>query len=401
MKTKTFMRKFITPFVIVAFVLSSMLIAIQSAAAATGTICDQYGSTTQGNYVVMNNRWGTTATQCINVTTNGFQIIQQDGVGNLSGAPVSYPAIYLGCHYSNCSPSSPLPAQISQISSANSSVTVTYPGSGTYDAAYDIWLNADTNVTGVQDTEIMIWLNHAGSVQPIGSQTGSASIAGHTWSVWTGNNGANNVVSYSATGITSLSFNVKDFINDTLSRGSQYGNTSWYLTSVQMGFEPWIGGVGLAVNSFSASISTGGGGPTPTRTNTPNGPTPTRTRTPTSGPTATRTNTPNGPTNTPTRTNTPAGPTNTPTSGGGGGGTCSPVSATISAPFTKDGSGSFCWQSSNLGSYINSWNTTSVTINGVNATNVYIGSASYPAKINGYWYVTYNSSVAWGHFEAK
>jgi hypothetical protein len=24
-----------------------------------------------------------------------------------------------------------------------------------------------------------------------------------------------------------------------------------------------------------------------------------------------------------------------------------------------------------------------------------------PAKINGFWYVAYNSSVAWGHFEAK
>jgi len=289
--------------------------------------------------------------------------------------------------------------QISQISSANSSVTVTYPGSGTYDSAYDIWLNADTNVTGVQDTEIMIWLHHAGSVQPIGSQVGTASIAGHSWSVWTGNNGANNVVSYSATGITSFSFNVKDFINDTLSRGSQYGNSSWYLTSIQMGFEPWISGVGLAVNSFSATISTGGGA-TPTRTNTPSGATPTRTRTPTSGPTATRTNTPNGPTNTPTRTNTPSAATPTPTSGGGGG-ACSPVSSTISAPFTYDGAGTFCWQSSNLGSYINSWNTTSVTINGVNATNVYVASGSYPAKINGYWYVSYNSSVAWGHFESK
>jgi len=399
MKPKTFLHKFTTPLVIVALVLSSMLVAIQSVAAATGTICEQYGTTTQGSYTIMNNRWGTTATQCINVTTNGFQITQQDGVGNLSGAPVSYPAIYLGCHYSNCSPSSPLPMQISQISSANSSVTVTYPGSGTYDSAYDIWLNADTNVTGVQDTEIMIWLHHAGSVQPIGSQVGTASIAGHSWSVWTGNNGANNVVSYSATGITSFSFNVKDFINDTLSRGSQYGNSSWYLTSIQMGFEPWISGVGLAVNSFSATISTGGGA-TPTRTNTPSGATPTRTRTPTSGPTATRTNTPNGPTNTPTRTNTPSAATPTPTSGGGGG-ACSPVSSTISAPFTYDGAGTFCWQSSNLGSYINSWNTTSVTINGVNATNVYVASGSYPAKINGYWYVSYNSSVAWGHFESK
>jgi len=77
------------------------------------------------------------------------------------------------------------------------------------------------------------------------------------------------------------------------------------------------------------------------------------------------------------------------------------VDATITAPFTKDGAGTLCWQSNNLGSYINSWNTTSVTINGVNATNVYVASGSYPAQIGGYWYIVYNGPYPWSHFEAK
>jgi hypothetical protein len=77
------------------------------------------------------------------------------------------------------------------------------------------------------------------------------------------------------------------------------------------------------------------------------------------------------------------------------------VTSTITAPFTFDGVGTFCWQSSNLGTYINSWNTASVVINGVNVTNVYVAAGSYPAKVGGFWYVSYNSSVAWGHFEAK
>jgi hypothetical protein len=77
------------------------------------------------------------------------------------------------------------------------------------------------------------------------------------------------------------------------------------------------------------------------------------------------------------------------------------VSATITAPFTWDGAGTYCWQSSNLGSYINNWNNTSVTLNGLNITNLYIPASSYPVKINGLWYVGYSSSVAWGHFEAK
>lgn len=150
--------------------------------------------------------------------------------------------------------------------------------------------------------------------------------------------------------------------------------------------------------------------PTNTRTLTP---AVTNTRTSTAGPTATRTRTPTqtagasptaGPSLTPTRTSTIGGPTatrtltaTTPPTGGA----CSPVTSTITAPFTFDGAGTFCWQSSQLGSYINSWNTSSVTINGVNATNLYIASGSYPAQIGGFWYIRYNSTVTWGHFEAK
>jgi hypothetical protein len=148
---------------------------------------------------------------------------------------------------------------------------------------------------------------------------------------------------------------------------------------------------------------------TPTRTLTP-GPTFTRTRTPTPTvegtpimPTVTRTPTA-GPSFTPTRTVT-AGPTftrtATPSITPTVGGACSPVTSAITAPFTYDGSGTFCWQSTNLGTYINSWNTTSITLNGVNVTNIYVAAGSYPAKINGYWYVAYSSSVSYGHFEAK
>jgi hypothetical protein len=224
--------------------------------AHAATVCEQYGSTTSGNYVIMNNRWGTSATQCIETSGSGFTITQNDGVGNFSGAPTAYPAVYLGCHYGNCSPGSPLPKQISSIGSANSSVSFNY-ASGVYDAAYDIWLDSTAKTTGVNQTEIMIWFNHTGSIQPIGSPVGSANVNGQNWTVWTGSNGQNDVVSYVApSAISSLSFDVMNFVRDTISRGK--ATTSWYLTSVQAGFEPWQGGVGLSVSNFSASI--GGGG---------------------------------------------------------------------------------------------------------------------------------------------
>ncbi|MCF4122921.1 cellulose binding domain-containing protein [Antribacter sp. KLBMP9083] len=267
MSPSTTDRRRSTPRLLLAFVTmlatltAGMVTAVVGAApASAATICEQYGTVDAGSYVIQNNRWGTGATQCIDTTANGFTITQQDGVGNTSGTPVSYPSIFLGCHYSTCSPGTPLPKQLSTIGSAPTSIGYTYTSSGTYNASYDIWLNANTDVSGVQDTEIMIWFNRQGSIQPIGSQTGTATIAGRTWAVWTGNNGSNNVVSYvSASPIGSLSFDVMGFVDDTFTRGAQYGDASWYLTSVQAGFEPWIGGVGLTVNSFSASVTNGGG----------------------------------------------------------------------------------------------------------------------------------------------
>ncbi|GAA4609060.1 hypothetical protein BJY16_007145 [Actinoplanes octamycinicus] len=240
-------------------------------AQADTQICEQYGSTTiGGRYVVMNNRWGTSAQQCINVTSTGFAITSQQGVGSTSGAPVSYPAVYYGCHYTNCSPGTNLPIQVSQISSATSSISYNYVSGATYDAAYDIWLDPSPKKDGVNAQEIMIWFNRQGSIQPIGSRTATATIGGRTWEVWTGSNGSNAVVSYVAPSpITSWSFSVLDFINDTKTRSSV--TNSWYLTSIQAGFEPWIGGTGLAVTSFSASVNGGG---TPSNPSNPSSPTP-------------------------------------------------------------------------------------------------------------------------------
>ena len=251
--------------------IAGTLVAIATAgpAQADEQICEQWGSTTiQNRYVVMNNRWGTTAQQCINVTGTGFAITTQQGSAATNGAPVSYPAIYVGCHYTNCSPGTNLPMQVSQISSATSSISYTYVSGATYDAAYDIWLDPTPKRDGVNQMEIMIWFNRQGSIQPIGSPVANATIGGRSWEVWRGGNGSNNVISYVASApIPSWNFSVLDFINDTRSRGAI--TNSWYLTSIQAGFEPWQGGAGLAVNSFSASVNGGGAPPATTPPGTP------------------------------------------------------------------------------------------------------------------------------------
>jgi hypothetical protein len=237
------------------------LLAAAPPSHADTTICDQFGSTTiQGRYVVQNNRWGTSATQCITATDSGFRIVQADGSVPTNGAPKSYPSVFNGCHYTNCSPGTNLPAQLSSISSAPTSISYSYVGGAVYDASYDIWLDPTPRTDGVNRTEIMIWFNRVGGVQPVGSQTGTATVAGRSWQVWSGNNGTNDVLSFVAPStIDSWNFDVMDFLRQAVSRGLAQDN--WYLTSVQAGFEPWQNGTGLAVTSFSSTVNLGGSTP--------------------------------------------------------------------------------------------------------------------------------------------
>jgi hypothetical protein len=236
-------------------------------AAAAPTICEKFGTTTVsgGRYVVQNNNWGDDTTQCIDVNQNGpgFTVTTASHNKATNGAPGAYPSIYFGCHYANCSSGSGLPMQASAsaFNGISTSVSMAYPGGGVFDAAYDIWFDPTPRTDG-QNTgaEIMIWLNRQGSIQPVGSQVGTASINGATWDVWFGNIGWN-VVSYvRQSTTTSLNFAVNTFYSDAVNRG--YGQRSWYLTSIQAGFEPWVGQTGLAVNSFSVTTGGGGGGDT-------------------------------------------------------------------------------------------------------------------------------------------
>jgi len=221
-----------------------------SRASATTQICDKYGSTkvSSGHYVVQNNEWGADTRQCISVTDDGFSITAADHNNPTNGSPASYPSIYAGCHFGNCSADSGLPFQVGHFVAPRTSVDFTTSGDGQWDAAYDIWFDPNPNPSGHNTgAEMMIWADHRGNPQPAGSKVGTANIAGSSWEVWRGGI----VVSYvRVSAVNSLSdLSIKDFTDDAEQRG--YIDRDWYLTSVQFGFEPWQGGAGLTVNSFS------------------------------------------------------------------------------------------------------------------------------------------------------
>ena len=211
---------------------------------------------------------------------------------------------------------------------------------------------------------------------------------------------------------TSLCYQVNSWHMTALSiNGTNYANMFVYSSSIPRlnggytitydgGTTPYAAGHLEITGPYQA----GGTGPCDSvpATPTPAGPTATLTRTPTNGPTATRTRTAtSGPSLTATRTSTPTivtVPTATKTLTQSAS-ACSPAT-TITAPFAKDGAGTFCWRISTLG-FINSYNLTNLSVNGVNLTNMWVAAANLPPQIGGYWYISYNATVQYGHFEAQ
>lgn len=234
----------------------------QSAHAAT-TTCEPQATIAAGDYTIQANEWNSTAKQCI--TYSGGTAWSLDTANfNLAtnGAPATYPSIFKGCHWGECTANSGLPIQVNKLASSTSSWTTTQPSSGAYDVAYDLWINSTPTTAGQPDgTEIMIWLNSRGGVQPFGGKTGTSSAAGHSWDVWTGKQTSWKIISYvlQGGGTSFSNLDIKALIDDATSRGSV--NASHYLIDAEAGFEVWQGGQGLASSSFSfnASATTGGG----------------------------------------------------------------------------------------------------------------------------------------------
>jgi hypothetical protein len=85
------------------------------------------------------------------------------------------------------------------------------------------------------------------------------------------------------------------------------------------------------------------------------------------------------------------------TPGSGTGPLCSNPTP-ISLPHSQDGSGAYCWVTSDDISHINSWNTDKVNVNGIDLTNQWVGSA-LPDKIDGNYFIYYEGSLNWAHIE--
>ncbi|HJT24629.1 MAG TPA: hypothetical protein VJ873_08625, partial [bacterium] len=258
---KTFQR-----FLLLATFLGFFAFGALSARAQTNS-CAAFYTMAAGAYNVQTNYWnqGTCpGSQCLNISGNGDFTV----TGNFNCAPTvaTYPSIYYGCHYGNCTAGTNLPMQVSSLNCVTSSWSFSPTNSGSWDAAYDIFLTPSSNTSNgpTGGAEIMIWLDYMGNVPPAGSQVGTVSIDGMSFTLWEGNIGWNYIAYLANSKTTSVSnLNILNFIKDSVSRG--YVQNSWYLDVIEAGNEFRTGGLPFTSSGFSASVNNGcsGGGGNP------------------------------------------------------------------------------------------------------------------------------------------
>jgi hypothetical protein len=168
----------------------------QSTAAAVEAVwssSDKFGSFANGGYTVYNDVWGSGAGSQ-NIWANSFSNWGVWANHPNTGGVKSYPnsTKFVG-------------KTLSSLAGCSSSFNATTPSGGAWESTYDIWDSNNAN-------ETMLWMNYTGTatgggnVKPISytyDGSGNAvpaftnvTVGGHTWNVFRGNNGSNNVYSF-------------------------------------------------------------------------------------------------------------------------------------------------------------------------------------------------------------
>jgi hypothetical protein len=231
------------------------------------------GIAIDANYKINNNIWAAASdgagSQCswYDTATGKWGVNAAHSSGteqNIKG----YPAIARGWLWYNSTGSifvnandPSYPTQLSQIQSLTSSWNVTVPLNGEkYNTSYDIWLDNESNPNHRAQYELMIWINYKGPAyngsdfQPIGSLVASnISVAGHTWNIYRGSNGKNDVFTFRRTTNTSAVTNLD--IRSLLYYAKNQGfiQNATYVLGIQAGWEIVAGG-SFTTNSFSSSL---------------------------------------------------------------------------------------------------------------------------------------------------
>lgn len=196
---------------------------------------DRWGTWSSGGYTLYNNIWGSgygAQTIWANSATNWGVWADHPNTGGIKAYPNS--TRWIG-------------RRVSQLGTVTSQFNVSVPTSGVaFTSAYDIWSSDHAH-------EIMLWMNRYGPVGPLGSLQTTASVGGHTWQIYRGSNGANQVYSFLRSGNTnSGTVNVTQVCQWIRSRG-WFGDVT--IGDVQFGYEitSSAGGRDFVTNTLTVS----------------------------------------------------------------------------------------------------------------------------------------------------
>lgn len=198
------------------------------------------------DYYFMSNGWGPGfESQTVSWSGTSFSVDSMQGKRGEKYEPASYPTVFCGAYSDSRSGECGLPKAIASIASLRTGWRWSANGNaGQYNAAYDIWLSTDGNISG-HSAFLMVWLRDPPGQQPAGQKKLSAisvSNAPGTWDVWAGNVNGKPCVSYvrrEGQDSPELEIDALDFVRDTQARQiSLPGST---VLSVAVGFEIWSG----------------------------------------------------------------------------------------------------------------------------------------------------------------
>jgi hypothetical protein len=216
------------------------------------------------NYIVQNNVWNPAVSnqnQTLNVTGTGFTITEQGNSVATTGAPTGFPSVFIGSNHGHASTNSGLPKQVSALTNVPTGWRISGV-SGETNASYDVWFSTGPGGDGGNPSGgyLMVWYHDPPAAQPLGSPSGTESLAGRSWQVWTCPGACQNgvpVISYVPVGgvtITEMSFDLNDFIQNAVTDYPGFVNPSWYLTNIFAGFEVWSGGLNARSHEFCAIV---------------------------------------------------------------------------------------------------------------------------------------------------
>ncbi|KAI0635198.1 concanavalin A-like lectin/glucanase [Trametes polyzona] len=227
----------------------------------TSSHCGQWDVVPAGPYSLLLDLWGkdgaTSGSQCANlVSLNGNTVAWKTTWQWTGGSGVK--------SFTNIQLNEGINKQLSAIKSMPTTWKWSQSASGSIvaDVAYDLFTSNTAGGSNVN--EIMIWLANF-NAGPISYQYGAdgkpvpvasnINLAGHTWNLYNGSNGANVVFSFLPTSgtITSFSGDIKEFL--TYLTQHQGVSSSQYLVTAQAGTEPTSGSATLTTSAYSLAIN--------------------------------------------------------------------------------------------------------------------------------------------------